>query len=231
MLAFIQKHRDQPWYPHHVLNFEQLSLEAPVIFLTGENGSGKSTLLRLIHTLANTIDLGRSEQFSDATQTELHQNFTLGWHRHLKRGYYFQSEDFYRYLQWAKEESPVYEEYLEEIEAKHHNKQSLGYLLESELQKANKFQMDAIVEQMSHVSHGEGYLAFFKSRLREKTLYLLDEPETPLSFHNQLSFISLIHEYAKKGCQFIICTHSPILLSYPNALIYQIGDTIHELKA
>ena len=52
---------------------------------------------------------------------------------------------------------------------------------------------------MKHVSHGEGYLEFFASKLRSNTIYLLDEPETPLSFQDQLTLMSLIHSYVQYG--------------------------------
>jgi predicted ATPase len=71
-------------------------------------------------------------------------------------------------------------------------------------------------------SHGESYLDFFKSRIKPDSVYLLDEPETPLSFQNQLALLALIMDATKKGCQFIIATHSPILAAFKDALIYEI---------
>lgn len=72
-------------------------------------------------------------------------------------------------------------------------------------------------------SHGESYLSFFKSRIKPNQLFILDEPETPLSFDNQLALIYMIHEGVKEGAQFIIATHSPILCAYPDAKIYELS--------
>ena len=69
-------------------------------------------------------------------------------------------------------------------------------------------------------SHGEAFLALFKNRFK-KGIYILDEPEAALSPKRQLSFLALIHDLEKSGnAQFIIATHSPILLSYPEAVLY-----------
>lgn len=77
---------------------------------------------------------------------------------------------------------------------------------------------------LSEQSHGESYLDFFKSRLKSDSLYLLDEAEVPLSINNQLTFMLLIEEALQMNCQFIMATHSPILMSYPGALIYKINE-------
>lgn len=216
MLNEIRKHNNINRYPFNVIHFDRLDLSAPVIFFTGANGCGKSTLLKVIASLTSSIDLGKgSKDTHDYTS-----GFTLAWSLKLKRGYYFQSEDFYTYLQWAKEEVGVNQQMLDDAEARYTNKSSLGYLLETGVHIHNTKAMDNIIENYLDVSHGEGYITFFADRLRSKTLYLLDEPETPLSFQNQLTLLSLIDEYVKQGSQFIICSHSPILLAYPNAQIY-----------
>lgn len=78
------------------------------------------------------------------------------------------------------------------------------------------------------VSHGESYLDFFKSRLKPNSLYILDEAEVPLSIQNQLTLLLMIKEVVDDGCQFIISTHSPVLMSYPNACLYEIKNDIIE---
>jgi predicted ATPase len=74
-------------------------------------------------------------------------------------------------------------------------------------------------------SHGESFLKLFQSRLLPGGLYILDEPEAPLSPQSQLALISMIRATAAAGAQFIIATHSPILLAYPGATIYSC-DTV-----
>jgi predicted ATPase len=77
---------------------------------------------------------------------------------------------------------------------------------------------------LSMRSHGEAYLDFFASRLKPKQLYLLDEPETPLSTQNQLTLLAMIKTAVEEDCQFIIATHSPIIMAYPGATLYEIGN-------
>jgi len=75
------------------------------------------------------------------------------------------------------------------------------------------------------MSHGQSFLALFKSRLSPNSLYLLDEPETPLSPQNQLTLLYMIDEQIRQGSQFIIASHSPILTAYPSADIYNISSS------
>lgn len=220
MLNSIKVKKEGTNYPFDMFTFGELMLNHNVIFFTGNNGSGKSTLLEAIAKLSNCIDLGNS-----LNQQYDYENFlNLSWSIKLKRGYYFKSEDFYLFLENAKSEQVTNEQFLANTEARHSNKSSLAYLLESGLHKGNIAAYTKIQDNYLKVSHGEGYINFFSERLRSNSLYLLDEPETPLSMQNQLTLISMIDEYVKQGSQFIICTHSPILLAYPDALIYDFNN-------
>ena len=69
-------------------------------------------------------------------------------------------------------------------------------------------------------SHGESFFALFKNRFRDQGLYLMDEPEAALSPRRQLEFLALLHDFCKQGSQFLIATHSPIIMAYPDAWIY-----------
>src|SRR5207249_5569891 len=73
-------------------------------------------------------------------------------------------------------------------------------------------------------SHGESFFALFMNRLRGDGLYIFDEPEAALSPGRQLSFLSRMHELVGNGSQFLIATHSPILMAYPHAAIYLMED-------
>ena len=81
-------------------------------------------------------------------------------------------------------------------------------------------------------SHGESFLSLFLHRFKGEAIYLLDEPEAALSPQRQLSFLRILHDLAEtEDCQFIIATHSPILLGYPNATILSFdGDQIEETE-
>lgn len=205
-------------YPFKTFNFESLDLACPVVFFTGDNGSGKSTLLKAIAYLSQAINLTQADAYPYADY------LSLAYSRKLRPGYFLQAEDFYKFLESSKSEQALNEEFLANTEARHDNKSAMGYLLESNLHKSNIAAFKEIEDKYLNVSHGEGYINFFSERLRANSLYLLDEPETPLSMQNQLSLIKLIDEAVKEGSQFIIASHSPILLAYPNAIIYDFSD-------
>lgn len=73
-------------------------------------------------------------------------------------------------------------------------------------------------------SHGESFLSIMINRFSKNGLYILDEPEVALSPTRQMSMITRIHDLVNENCQFIISTHSPILMSYPNSIIYEIKN-------
>jgi predicted ATPase len=84
-------------------------------------------------------------------------------------------------------------------------------------------------KSLHHQSHGESFLALFQN-LPNKGIYILDEPEAALSPQRQLAFLAIINELEKTGnAQFIIATHSPILLSYPNAIVLNLDDNLEEI--
>jgi predicted ATPase len=73
-------------------------------------------------------------------------------------------------------------------------------------------------------SHGESFSTLFRNRFRDHGLYLMDEPEAALSPRRQLEFLSLMHDYVQRGGQFVIATHSPIIMAYPDAVIYNFSE-------
>ena len=73
-------------------------------------------------------------------------------------------------------------------------------------------------------SHGESFFDLFQARFRPDGFYILDEPEAPLSPQNQLSLIAMIHDMTEEGAKFLISTHSPIIMAYPEADLYEIQD-------
>ena len=74
--------------------------------------------------------------------------------------------------------------------------------------------------ELGEQSHGEGYIDFFGSRLQSNGLYLMDEPEGALSYYNQFVLMNMIADAVQRDCQFILSTHSPVLLAYPQATLY-----------
>jgi len=73
-------------------------------------------------------------------------------------------------------------------------------------------------------SHGESFLALILNKFRGNSIYILDEPEAALSPTRQMTMLARLHELVREGSQFIIATHSPIIMAYPDAIIYEIND-------
>jgi predicted ATPase len=187
-----------------IKNLDNLPLHPDVTFIVGENGMGKSTLLEAIAIAAGFNPEGGSLNFSFSTHnshSELDQY--LGLSRGSERpedGFFLRAESFYNVAS-----------YIDDLDKEDNMgrpplKDSFGGL--------------SLHEQ----SHGEAFFATFLSRFRGKGIYILDEPEAALSPLRQLSMVSRIHELAKDRSQFIIATHSPIIMSYPSAKIIELTE-------
>lgn len=180
--------------------FDGLNFHPSVTFIVGENGCGKSTLLEGLAVAWGFNPEGGSINFSFNT-VETHSNLDkyLRIARGLKKprgGFFLRAESFYNV---ASEVDRLSEEQGGESFIDYYGGKSLH-------------------EQ----SHGESFFSLFMHRFKGNGLYILDEPEAALSPDRQLSFLVRLHELVEKGSQFIIATHSPILMSYPNAEIHQI---------
>ncbi len=166
-------------------------------FFVGENGSGKSTLLEAIAICAGFNPEGgsRSTVFATAaTESALHNHLQLSWLPKVKQGFFLRAESFFNFAS-----------YIDELE----RECPTGYRAYGG-------------KSLHHQSHGESFLSLFVHRFRSrgKALYLLDEPEAALSPFRQLALMRILWELEQSGqAQFIIATHSHILLGYPNAQI------------
>lgn len=174
----------------------RLSLSAPISFFVGENGSGKSTLLRAVAHHAGIHIWNEPERaryrFNPDEET-LYRHIELGWTSGPVPGSFFASETFNHFARLLDDWASV-------------DPGVLSY-----------FGSESLVTK----SHGQRHLAFFNSRFAVKGLYLLDEPENALSPRSQLRLLSVLTAAAGSGSvQFIIATHSPILLACPGARIY-----------
>ncbi|MCB1636068.1 MAG: AAA family ATPase, partial [Xanthomonadales bacterium] len=172
-----------------------LQLRSPVTMLLGQNGAGKSTLLEAIAWACGFDPIGGDRRNSYADDVDGHQ---LG--RCLKLGWRQKVLDGY-FLR-----AETFYQWVDRMEA-----------------------LGASFSQYEHRSlhqrsHGEAFLALFEGRF-EDGLYLLDEPEAALSPDRQLAFMSILHQLeASRAAQFIIATHSPLLLCYPTATVLQVDD-------
>ncbi|RYX78986.1 ATP-binding cassette domain-containing protein [bacterium] len=194
---------DQVSYPFSipaVKAVESLDLSAsPVTYLVGENGSGKSTIIESIAVTAGFNAEGGTKNYhftSQNTTSSLSQHMSLirGFRRE-KHGYFLRAESFYTTANYA--ENGTY------------TQAGPSPLL---------FDGKHIHEQ----SHGEAFLSIVKDF--KPGLYIFDEPESALSPQRQLSLLAYMNLLVKGGSQFIIATHSPILLAYPGASIYELSS-------
>jgi predicted ATPase len=203
---------------------QTLELTTPVTFLIGENGSGKSTLLEAIACAAQSITVGSEGVERDRTLDSvqrLARQLKLVWSKKTRRGFFMRSEDFFGY---AKNIQAMREEFTRELHAVDTDPslsvtaRAFGRLPYAAsiagLQKNYGAGLDTY-------SHGESFFSLFRSRFVPNGLYLLDEPEAPLSPMRQLSLIAMLKTMvAEQNAQFIIATHSPILMAFPEATIY-----------
>ncbi|HEU5140060.1 MAG TPA: AAA family ATPase [Bacillales bacterium] len=210
-----------------VQNFQQIHFHAPITFFVGENGTGKSTLLESIAAAADAITIG-SEESNPAS--ELADYLKLIWKVKSRKGFFLRADDFINYTKRLTVIRKEMKEELNRVEAEYKDRSILARSLARLPYNRSLAEMEELYQEgLETRSHGESFLQFFHSRLRPDGLYLLDEPETPLSPLKQLSLISLLKEMTAQNCQFIIATHSPILMAFPGATILNFDEhPVHE---
>jgi predicted ATPase len=202
-----------------------VELDKAVTIFVGDNGTGKSTLLE---SLAASLNVPLIGGFMDnsagfvAART-LKPFVEIDWRRETAKGFFFRAEDFSHFVDSVERERMKRDMELGELKGQvddsiiEQMSDSMNYSLR-ETRKQYGSDLQAF-------SHGEAYLTILHSRIADKGVYLLDEPEAALSPLKQLSLIAFILEVLKKGnAQFIIATHSPILMGLPDAMIYQIVE-------
>jgi predicted ATPase len=207
-----------------IRTLDTLRFDSPVTFFVGENGSGKSTLLEGIASAASLPAIGSADLEADATlgaQRELARALRLVWSRRTTRGFFLRAEDFFGF---AKRLSAMRAEFLDridELEVEYAGRSSWAKGLAMGPARASLADMERRYGvDLDANSHGQSFLQLFRSRFVPNGLYLLDEPEAPLSPQSQLALMAMIQDMLAEGAQFVIATHSPILLAYPGATIY-----------
>ncbi|MDY0074979.1 MAG: AAA family ATPase [Acholeplasmataceae bacterium] len=219
---------NQDIFPYHLPFFDKtITFDAPVTLLIGENGTGKSTLIELINEILGLYKITHhGEQNKEMQEVFKKASSFVKCSYQLKKpkGFFFSAEDFTSYIQFlVQEKNQAYQE-LKRVEKEYQHKSSLSKSLASMPFNRTLGEINQLYERdLLKSSHGEAYLDFFKSRIRQNEIYLLDEPETPLSIQNQLALLSIIDEGVKQNNQFIIATHSPVIMAIPYANIYVIN--------
>jgi len=183
----------------------QLKLKNNVTFFVGENGSGKSTLLEGIAEQCGfslrggnrNHNLNTGHRF-EGYESALAHHLQLGWTpRRISEGFFMRAESFFNFA---------------------------SYIDELAVDSPRIFQAYG-GRSLHEQSHGESFLSLFNNQF-ESGIYILDEPEAALSPARILAFMSVIHELDQSGrAQFLIATHSPMLICYPGATIYQFDES------
>lgn len=199
----IKSYSSYPLNLPFVRNLEELAFHPNVTYIIGENGVGKSTLLEAIAISLGFNPEGGTRNFNFSSY-DSHSNLdkylrlVKGVHR-ADDSFFFRAETFYNVAT-----------HIEELDAEHLGGRRI----------IDSYGGKSLHEQ----SHGESFFAAFLERFQGNGLYILDEPEAALSPVRQLAMLARIHELVTEGSQFIISTHSPILMAYPDSMIYQLDD-------
>ncbi|MDQ3949456.1 MAG: AAA family ATPase [Gemmatimonadota bacterium] len=212
-----------------VRSLTELSLDAAVTFFVGENGSGKSTLLEGIALAAELPAVGSSAAGDDSTleaQRQLRRALRLVWNRRTRKGFFLRAEDFFGFAKQLSKTRDEMQQRLAELEEEYRDRSSYAKGLAQGPMSTSLAEMERRYGvNLDANSHGESFLKLFQSRFVPGGLYLLDEPEAPLSPQSQLALIAMVHDMIARDAQFIIATHSPILLAFPGARIYSFDQT------
>jgi predicted ATPase len=185
-----------------VRHLDTLELHSAVTFLVGENGSGKSTLMEALAVAWGFNPEGGTKNFrfgTRASHSALHAYLRLvKGVRRPRDGFFLRAESLFNLAS--------------EIEHLDEDPTAGPPII-------NSYGYRSLHEQ----SHGESFFAVMVNRFGGDGFYVLDEPEAALSPSRQLAMLCRIHQLVRKRSQFVIATHSPILMAYSNARIYQIG--------
>lgn len=184
-----------------VASMDRLDFHPKVTYIVGENGMGKSTLLEAVAVALGFNPEGGTLNFTfstAATHSELYQYLRpIRGPQKPRDGFFFRAESYYNLATEIDE-------------------------LDRQVTRSPRIINSYGGKSLHMMSHGESFFATFMNRFGGKGLYILDEPEAALSPFRQMAMLAHIHELVGQHSQFIISTHSPILMAYPDSVIYQL---------
>lgn len=195
-------------YPFNIeviKNLNTIKIDSPVTFLVGENGIGKSTLIEAIAVSVGLNAEGGSQNFNFSTKNThsiLSEYLIVSRLNKPKTKFFLRAESFY----------------------------NVASEIERISEESNQPLYNIYGGNLHECSHGESFIKLVQNRFYDHGLYILDEPEAALSPQRQMSLLCLIDDLVKSGSQFIIATHSPILISYRLGKILNLNDNFNEVK-
>ncbi len=191
-----------------IKSLEELEIKSNIVFFIGENGTGKSTLLEGIARNFGFSKEGGTKNTQFETNKEdyiglLSDKLRLVWTEKLLSGYFLRAESFFNFASHI--------DNLKKNQASHDHSDPYAPYGGASLHQQ---------------SHGQSFMALFQNNFYRKGFFLLDEPEAALSIQKQLTFLAVLKDIVNEypTSQFIIATHSPIILSFPNAQIFEFKD-------
>lgn len=204
-------------------SLNEIHFPSQVTFFVGENGTGKSTILEAIAAAVGSITVGGENINSDKTlmhSRNLAKQFKLIWRKKNHQGFFLRAEDFFNFAKKLSKMRAEMQERLHEIDEEYQDRSVYARNLAKMPYTSSLRELEnRYGEDLDANSHGESFLKLFESRFVPNGLYLLDEPEAPLSPTRQLAFLVMLKEMVRQKSQFIIATHSPMILAFPEATI------------
>ena len=198
----VPSHNEYPFSLPAVRNLTELRLHPKVTFLVGENGTGKSTLLEAIAVAFGFNPEGGTKNFRFSSRDT---HTSLSDYLRLSKGVSRPKDGFF----FRAESFYNVATHIDDLDSE----PSFGGGI-----------------SLHQMSHGESFFAVFLNRFGGNGLYILDEPEAALSPNRQMSMISRMHQLIGQNSQFIIATHSPIIMSYPDAYIYKVDEGFRKVE-
>lgn len=212
-----------------IKNAKNIDVSNQITFIIGENGSGKSTLLESVACrlqLPHIDGFGYQKKCFDAAK-KLLPHLELDWNIERSVGFFFRAEDFGDYLNSVHRADINLHNQMGDLgdDVPQHIIQQMKDNANHQLHSVRK----NYGQELDTFSHGEAYMHIMQEQVNRRGIYLLDEPEASLSPAKQLAFIYFLQNHLEQfNSQFIIATHSPMLMAYPNATIYEV--TSDEMK-
>lgn len=224
--SFFESNDQELVYPFNIQALKKLEkprFTSSITIFVGENGSGKSTLLEGIAKAVGLTNIGSDEMDHDTTLDAvqpLADHIKLVWNSRVHKGFFLRAEDFFGFNKRIHRIQREMQTDIHRIDREYQSRSDYA----RDLAKTPALTSLRAIERrygsdFYALSHGESFLKLFNSRLVPGGLYLLDEPEAALSPISQLGLISMIKEMIKQEAQFILATHSPILMAIPEAVI------------